>query len=143
MPNLLIRSLKLGLNNPLVRISTICCVVGTNDIQITPLSIFYFMKCLSVSTCFVRSCYIGLCAMLMVALLSQYNFIGMLIGIFKSSSTLFSHYISQIPWVIAWYSTSTLLLSTTFYFLLCHVSKLPQTYVQYPDVDRLSVIELT
>ena len=116
MPNLLIRSLKLGLNNPLVRISTIFCVVGKNDIQIAPLSIFSSMKCLSISTCFVRSCYIEFCAMLMAVLLSQYNFIGMLTGIFKSSSTLFNHYISQTPWVIAWYSTSALLLATTFCF---------------------------
>ena len=101
MSNLLIRSSKLKLNNPLVRISTICYVLGTNDIQIVPLSIFSFMKCLSILTCLVQSYCIRFCAMLMAALLSQYNFIGMLIGIFNSFNTLFSHNISQTLWVIS------------------------------------------
>jgi hypothetical protein len=39
------------------------------------------------------------------------------------------------------YSTSALLLATTFCFLLCHVTIFPQTLVQYSNVDLLSMTE--
>lgn len=125
MPNLLIRNSKFGLNNPLVRISAVCCVVGTNGMQTTPASNFSLMKCLSISTCLVQSCCTGLCSMLIAALLSQYNFIGDSIGFFNSSSILCSHRISQTPFPIARYSASALLRATTFCFLLLQVTRFP------------------
>ena len=76
MPNLLINDSKLALKIPLVKISIVCCVKGTKGMQIALQSIFFFMKCLLIFTCFVRLCCIGLCAILIIALLSQYNFIG-------------------------------------------------------------------
>ena len=78
MPNLLINNSKLVLKSPLVKISAICRIEGTKGMQIAPQSIFSFMNYLSISTCFVQSCCIGLCAILIATLLSQYNFIGKL-----------------------------------------------------------------
>lgn len=42
---------------------------------------------------------------------------------------------------MARYSDSALFLAKTDCFLLCQVTKFPQTEVQYPDVDFLSVID--
>ena len=67
--------------------------------------------------CLVLSCWTGLCAMLIAALLSQYNFITPSIGCLTSSRTRFSHNISQIPCDIALNSASALLLATTPLFL--------------------------
>lgn len=69
-----------------------------------------------VSACFVRSCCTGFWAILMAALLSQYNFIGMFTGIRRSSRILFNHSISQTPLAIALYSPLALLLALHFVF---------------------------
>ena len=114
MPNLLTRSSEFGLNTPLIRISAVCCVVGTNNMQMTHASNF-LIKCLSISACLVRSCYTRLCAMSIVALLSQYNFIKASTGFFNSSK-IWSHRISHTPLDIARYSASTLLRAMTFFF---------------------------
>ena len=45
--------------------------------------------------------------------------------------------------VIALNLVSTLLWATTFFFLLLYITKFPQTYLQYLDVDFLSVKDLT
>ena len=127
VPNLLINNSKLVLKSHLVKISTICCVEGTKGMQIAPQSFFSFIKCLSISTCFMRSCCTGFYAILIAVLLSQYNFIGICIGI-QSSSRIFSNQrISQTPLAIALYFASTLLLVTTFRVLLHHVTRFPQT----------------
>lgn len=43
----------------------------TNGVQINPVISFSFIKCLSISNCLVLSCWTGLQAMLMVALLMR------------------------------------------------------------------------
>jgi len=91
MTNLLTRNSKLDLNNPFVRMSATCCEEGTKGMQIRPVSTFSFMKCLSISTCLVRSCWTGFWEILIAALLSQYNFIGRVIGSCNSSRILLSH----------------------------------------------------
>ncbi|RDY09513.1 hypothetical protein CR513_06105, partial [Mucuna pruriens] len=62
--------------------------------------------------------------MLITALLSQYNFIGMCMSICNSSRTLFNQSISRTSLAIALCFASTLLLDTTFCFLLCQVDLL-------------------
>lgn len=76
--------------------SSICCIVRTNNKHIALASSLSFMKCLSILTCFVFWCYTGFCAILMVALLSQYNFIGRVLDLLSSSRTCFSYNILQI-----------------------------------------------
>lgn len=56
MPNLPTKRSKAGLKRPLVNISAVCSLEGTNGVQIVPLSSFSLMKCRSTSMCFVRSC---------------------------------------------------------------------------------------
>ena len=127
MPKLLINNSKLVLKSPLVKISTICYVEGTKGMQIAPQSIFSFMKCLSISTCFMRSCCTRFCAILITTLLSQYNFIDICIGIRSSSRILLNQSISLTTLAIALYSALTLLLATTLCFLLRHLTRFPQT----------------
>ena len=127
IPNLLINNSKLVLKSPLVKISTICCVEGTKGMQIAPQLIFSFMKCLLIFICFVRSYCTGFCAILIATLLSQYNFISICISIRSSSRILLNQSITQTPLAIALYSALALLLATTFYFLLHHVTRFPQT----------------
>ena len=43
-----------------------------------------------------------------------------------------------MPKAIALYLASADDLATTNYFLLLQITKLPPTYVKYPEVDRLS-----
>ena len=80
--------------------------------------------------------------MLIATLLSHYNFIGVSIGVFSSLSIHCNHNNSQAPLAIVLYSASSLLLSITFCFLLLQLTRFCYTYVQYPEVDFLSVIEL-
>ena len=83
--------------------------------------------------------------MLMVAFLSQYILIGSSTSTCNSFSRVLIHTSSQIPKVIAWFSTSALDIATTSCFLLLQVTKMPlQTSikVRYPEVDLLSVIDL-
>ena len=77
--------------------------------------------------------------MLIVALLSQYSLIGFLGIIFSSSSTLFSHNNSHIPYATTLYSTSALLLATTVSSLLRHKIRLLPTKAHHPKVHLLSV----
>ena len=77
--------------------------------------------------------------MLIVALLSQYSLIGFLGIIFSSSSTLFSHNNSHIPYATTLYSTSALLLATTVSSLLRHKIRLLPTKAHNPKVHLLSV----
>lgn len=65
------------------------------------------MEYLSMFIYLVRSCWIGLWIMLMVDLLSQYNFIASLLLIIKLSMIIFSHNTSQISGAIAMNSFST------------------------------------
>ncbi|PON36692.1 hypothetical protein PanWU01x14_326270 [Parasponia andersonii] len=68
-PSLLTKDLKTYLGSPFVKTSVICSFDGMYDMQITLLSNFSLMKCLSILTCFVLSCWIGLFAMLIATLL--------------------------------------------------------------------------
>ena len=89
------------------------------------LSIFSLMKCPSTSTCLVRLCWTGLCAMFMVALLLQYSLIGSSLSTCNVFSRVLIYMSSQIPRAIAWYSALTLDLATIGCFLLLQVTKLP------------------
>lgn len=101
------------LKSLLLKKLAICWVLQTKGMQTTPLLIFSFIKCLLCCTVFW--------VILIATLLSQYNFIGIFTDICNSSKILFSHNISQTLLAITLYSTPTLLLTTTFCFLLCHV----------------------
>lgn len=90
--------------------------VGMKGMQICTFSNFSFTKCWLISTCFVLSCCIGLWAMFIAILLSQYNLIRVSIHIFNSSRSFFSQRSSHIPCAIALNSTSALLLATITYF---------------------------
>ncbi|PON63608.1 hypothetical protein TorRG33x02_275870 [Trema orientale] len=96
-PSLLTKDSKTYLDSPFVKISVTCSFDGMYDMQITLLSNFSLMKCLSISTCFVLSCWTGLFAMLIAALLLLYSFIGFLVFIFNSSSNRFNRRSSHIP----------------------------------------------
>jgi hypothetical protein len=63
--------------NPFVKTSAICSLVPTKGIHTIPSSSLSLMKCRSISTCLVLSCCTGLFAMLIAALLSQYNMMGL------------------------------------------------------------------
>lgn len=74
--------------------------VGTNEVQIRPLSSFSFIKCLLTSTCLVRSCCTGLRAILIADLLSQCSFMRSFHLTVRSSRTILIHSNSQnrVPW---------------------------------------------
>ncbi|KAK9191049.1 hypothetical protein WN943_019660 [Citrus x changshan-huyou] len=76
--------------------------------------------------------------MLMADLLSLYNLVGEQTVICKSCINLSSHITSHTSYAIARNSASALLLATTVCFLLFHVTKLPHSLVQYPEVDLQS-----
>lgn len=63
---------------------------GTYRVQMKSLSNFSLMKCLSTSIYLIISCYIGLWAMLIRDLLSQYYFISSSDFILKSSKICFN-----------------------------------------------------
>ena len=73
MPNLHRVVLKASDATAFVRISASWSFYLTNWRLMIFFSSFSFMKCLSISTCLVRSYWIGFSEMLMVALLSQYR----------------------------------------------------------------------
>ena len=102
IPSLLIIELNLRLRTPLVKTSASCNLEEINGVQIIPLTIFSFMKCLSILICFVLSYYTGLWAMLMVALLSWYNFIGPFGSIYNAINRFFIHINSHIPSTISY-----------------------------------------
>ena len=101
------------------------------------------MKCLSISTCFVLSCYTGLWAIAIVDVLSQYKLIVSFCLKSKSDSTFLIHKSSHTPSVRPLNSTSALDLATTGYFLLLQVTRFPRTKVKYLEVDLLSSFEPT
>jgi hypothetical protein len=84
--------------NYFVKTSAICSLILTNDIHIMPSSSLSLMKCRSISTCLVLSCCIGLFAMFITALLSQYSIMGLSSNNPNSSSNLRSHNPSLTPW---------------------------------------------
>ena len=100
--------------NTLVNTSTSWPSINTNGVQISPLSNFSFIKCLSTSICLVRTCYIRLCVISIVDLLSQYSLIGSSHTIFRSSKIIFNHRSSQTPNAIALNSSFALDLAITF-----------------------------
>lgn len=103
--------------SPLVNTSTLCSALGRYIIQITLVSSFSFMKCVSISIYFVLSCRTHrLWVIKIAALLSQYTRIGVFWETFNSSSSLFIHIPSHIPWARSLNSASVLLLATTFAF---------------------------
>ena len=76
----------------------------------------------------------------MVALLSQYSFIGLSFSIFSSFNRDFNH--SQIPKAINLNSAFILDLTTIdFFFLLLYVTKLPLTNRQFQEVNCMSLIQ--
>jgi hypothetical protein len=101
---------------------------------------FCLIKCRSISTCFVRSCWIGLCEILIAVLLLQNRFILQLAAKSISVNNLLSHRSSQRPLAILQNSASALDNATIFCFLLFHVTRFPPTKVKYPEVDFLSEI---
>ena len=104
---------------------------------------FSIMKCLFTVTYLVFSWYIGLWTMFIIALLLEYNLIGVLVDILYFCRSLLSHKNSQVPSVNALNSASTLCLETIDCFLLFHVIKQPPTKVQYLEVDLFSLTDLT
>lgn len=99
MSSLLIISCRRTLVTPLVKISVSCHSIVTNGVQISPHTNFSQMKCQYTSMCLVRSCCIGLCEMLMAALLSQYNLIGTCTSHHISLSKVCNHkhHIHHVP----------------------------------------------
>ena len=95
------------------------------------------MKCLSISTCFVRSCRTGFFEILIVVWLSQNNFHVFVGGKFSSHKSFLSHCISVIPLATPLNSALALESATIFYFLLLQVTKFPPTRVKYPELDFL------
>ena len=102
------------LGSPLVKIPVSCPLVERYGVQIKSLSSFCFMKCLLTSICcLVQSCYTRLWTMLMVDLLSQYNFIVPFHFIPRSLRMILNQSTSQISCVITLNSASALDLATT------------------------------
>ena len=108
----------------------------------TPQFNFSLIKNLSISTCFVRSNWTGLFAILIAAMLSQWSIIVSFRNSRSSFNKLFNHIISHRLNAIALYSASAVDQATTACFLLCHETRLPPTNTQYPDVDLLSSLLL-
>jgi hypothetical protein len=130
------------LETTLVRISANCSSDCTCGILIIFGSIFSFMKCQSISTCFVRSCWTGLCDISIAALLSQNNTIGSPDSKPNSLISFFSQSNSHTPFIIPLNSASALDNATTACFLLLQVIIFPPTKLEYPEVDLLSVMLL-
>lgn len=65
--------------------------------------------------------------------------IDFLIGSRSSCNKFLIHISLQVMGAIALYSALALNLATILYFLLLQVTTLPQTWVQYPTTDLLSV----
>ena len=85
----------------------------------------YWLLChprLSTSICLVLTCWTGLFAITMTALLSQYNIIGFGWHRSRTCKSHFIHNNPHTPWVILWNYALALDLATIFYFLLRHVT---------------------
>ena len=141
IPSLLTMELNVGFWTPFVKTSASCSLDAINRVQISPLSIFSLMKCLSISTCLVLLCCTRLWAMLTAALLSQYSLMGFSRLTCSFLNKPFIHMSSQMPRAMVWNSASTLDRTTTCFFLLLQVTKLSSTKVQYPKVDLSSIVE--
>lgn len=94
------------------------------------------MKWRSISTCLIWSCLIGLCAILITTLLSQYKLTGHWIGNPSSVRSIRIHINLQTRCAIDRNTTFTLDCATIDSFLLIHVTRLPPTKEQLPEVDR-------
>ena len=108
----------------------------------TCFSRFSFMKCLSISTCFVRSCWTRLPEMLMDAWLSQNNLQAFFGGKFNSHKSFLTHEISVVPLAIPLNSALALDRATTFYFLLLQVTRFPLTRVNYGKLPTIPITRL-
>lgn len=107
---------------------------------IMPPSNFSLMKWWSASTCVVGSWCSGLCAMLIVALLSQNSCIDSSHLIFNSPNSLLIHRDSQIPW--AWLCIPRLHYFLQQQIVFCCVKFLNFPIIKYnPEVDFLSSID--
>ena len=138
MPNLHKVLLKICDETAFVRMSASWSVDLTKGRRTILLSSFSLIKCRSISTCFVRSCWTGFSEMLIAALLSQYRGLACVWRKPNSPRSFLIHRISVTPFAIPLNSASALDRATTFYFLLFQVTRLPPTRVKYPEVDFLS-----
>ena len=102
------------------------------------MSNFPLMKCLSISTHFVQSCWTRLWATLIVNFLSQYIFIFPSHLILTLSRMISTQRSSNIPCVIALNSVFVIDMATTTCFLLLQVIRFPPRNVQKAEVDLLS-----
>lgn len=68
-------------------------------------------------------------------IIAKENFIGEGLVVLSSSRNCLIHKTSLMRWATILSSTSSILLATTFCILLCQVTRLPPTKVQYPEVD--------
>ena len=119
-------------------------IFGFNKRYINDLCLEFLLDEMSVtSTCLVLSYYTGLCAMSITALLSEFSCMTWLGLNLNSPNKFLIQSSSHTPCAIPQYSASALDLDTMFYFLLCQDTRLPPIKVKYPDVDRLSVTELS
>ncbi|RDY12000.1 hypothetical protein CR513_03235, partial [Mucuna pruriens] len=119
--------------SPLVETSATWSPVGSCALTISPLSNCSLMKCLSISMCFVLSCWTRLWTILIAELLSQNNFIGPSYFTLRSSRIIFIDNPSHIPCAMAQNSTSVLDQATIFCFLLLKVTRFPPRNIQYPE----------
>ena len=138
MTSLLNDSWKTRLETAFVRIFANWSSDFTNGNFTILASSFSLIKCLSISTCLVRSCWTGFYAICIAARLSQYKLISTLgwypISLIKLRNQRSSHR----PFDMPRNSASALDKATTFCFLLFQVTRFPPTKVKYPDVDFLS-----
>ena len=102
--NLLIQKSKFDLRNPLVRTSATYWLEGMYKMHMLPLSSLW---CRSISTCSVISCWIGLLAILIGALLSHKSFNGVSPSWWRSDKTFWSQIFSHIPKLMAFWLNAT------------------------------------
>ena len=138
MPNLHKVLLKTSNETAFVRMSADWSLVLVKGRRMTLLFSFSLIKCRSISTCFVRSCWTRFSEMLIAALLSQYRRLACVWWKPSSPRSFLIHRISVTPFAIPMNSASALERATTFCFLLFQVTWLPPTRVKYPEVDFLS-----
>ena len=127
--------LKTSEETTFVRISASWSFDLTKGRRMILFSSFSLIKCRSISTCFVRSCWAGFSEMLIAALLSQYRRLACVWWHPRSPNSFLIHRISVTPFAIPLNSASALDKATTFGFLLLQVTRLPPTRVKYPELD--------
>ena len=103
---------KVELGKPFVSISANCLEEGVYRGQISPLSSFSLMKCQSISTCLVRSWWMGLWDIFIAAWLSQYNLMGPFKVMPRLVRMIFIQISSQIHWAMNLNSTYALGITT-------------------------------